>query len=73
MDIERFSCNWTSRYGSVRTIGILVFVMPFKKNTGVDCIDLVDDSIVDIVNEKIELEVEVNPTCIASINVMIRS
>ena len=59
--------------GPVRPIRLLVLVVPLEQDDGIDSVDLLDISVVDVVKEGVEEEIKMFPTCRPSVIIVVRS
>ena len=73
IDIQGFSNHWTRRYSPVRTVRRSFLVMTFEKYACIDCIDLIQVNVIDVTDETVQQEVEMFPTCGASMVVVVDS
>ena len=71
--VERFGCDRAGRNCPVGAIRSSILPMPFKKDARIDGIDFINNSIVDVIDEDGEQQVEMIPARWTSIDVVIGS
>ena len=62
IEIQALGNHRTSADSPIRSINISIFIVPFKKDHGINLIDFINSGVVDIIDETVEELMEMLPS-----------